>query len=144
MKVINRRARYDYQLFEKFEAGIVLTGAEVKSVKAGKMKLEESFVRLAQGEAWLHNAYINPYPFADNREYDPRRPRKLLLHKSELLKLAQKIKGKGLTVVPVSCYNRRRQVKLEIALAKGKRKFEKREKIKKRDYLREQERAMKK
>jgi SsrA-binding protein len=136
-KIINRRARYDYQLLEKFEAGIVLAGPEVKSVKAGHMSLKESFVRIQNNEAWLHNAHIHPYPFADNRDYDPRRPRKLLLHKNELLKLAQETKQKGLTIVPVSCYTKHQKIKLAIALARGKKKYEKREAIKKRDLERE-------
>lgn len=136
-KIVNRRAYYDYQLLEEFEAGIALAGPEVKSVKAGQMSLAESFVRIKDGEAWLHNAHIHPYPFADNRDYDPRRPRKLLLHKNELLKLAQQTKQKKLTIVPVSCYTKGQQIKLSIALAKGKRQFEKREAIKKRDLERE-------
>lgn len=126
-KVVNRRARYDYYLLEKFEAGVALTGAEVKSVKAGKMSLSESFVKIIDGEAWLLNTYINPYPFADNRDYDPRRSRKLLLHKNELLKLTQQTKEKGLTIVPVSCYTKGRKIKLEIALGRGKKKADKRE-----------------
>lgn len=137
MKVINRRARYDYELLEKFEAGIALTGPEVKSAKGGKISLEEGFVRLRDNEAWLFNAHIHPYPFADNRDYDPRRARKLLLRKKELLKLEQKTKGKGLTIVPVSCYTKGNLVKLKIALARGKKKYEKREVKKKRDIERE-------
>lgn len=136
-KIINRRAHYDYQLLEKFEAGIALIGSEVKSVKAGHMSLNESFVRVQDGEAWLHNAHIRPYSFADNRDYDPRRTRKLLLHKNELLKLQQKTRQKNLTVVPISCYTKRQKVKLEIALARGKKKYEKRKAIKKRDLEKE-------
>jgi len=141
MRIVNRRARYDYHLLEKFEAGIVLSGAEVKSVKAGHIRLEEAFGRLKDGEAWLINAHIHPYPFTDNREYDPRRPRKLLLHKNELLKLAQET-YRGLTIVPVSCYTKGNKIKLEIALAKGKKKYEKKEAIKRRDIEREAEREM--
>ena len=143
MRITNRRARYEYQLLEKFEAGIALTGAEVKSIKAGHISLKESFVRLKDGEAWLYNAHVNPYPFADNRDYDPVRTRKLLLHKAELSKLSQKTKQKGLTIVPVSCYTKGRNIKLQIALAKGKRKYEKRAKIKARDFKRERERVLK-
>ena len=142
-KIINRRARYDYHLLEKFEAGIALTGAEVKSVKAGKMSLSESFARIISGEAWLLNAYINPYPFADNRDYDPQRSRKLLLHKNELLKLTQQTKEKGLTIVPVSCYTKGRQIKLEIALARGKKKHDKREAKRRKAIEREIEQALK-
>lgn len=136
-KIFNRRASYDYQLLEKFEAGIVLTGPEVKSVKASYLHLEEAFVQIRDGEAWLFNAHIHPYKFADNRDYDPRRPRKLLLHKNELLKLAQETAQRGLTIIPLSCYTRANRIKLEIALAKGKKKYEKREAIKKREIERE-------
>ncbi|MBU3957156.1 SsrA-binding protein SmpB [Patescibacteria group bacterium] len=142
-KIINRRARYDYHLLEKFEAGVALTGAEVKSVKAGKMSLSESFARIIGGEAWLLNAYINPYPFADNRDYDPRRSRKLLLHKNELLKLTQQTKEKGLTIIPVSCYTKGRQIKLEIALARGKKKYDKREAKKRKAIEREIQQTLK-
>lgn len=143
MKIVNKRAFYDYFLLDKFEAGIALIGPEVKSVKAGQMSLRESFVRIRDGEAWLHHAYVSPYPYADNRDYDPRRTRKLLLHKNELLKLEQRIKEKNLTIVPVSCYTKRRQIKLEIALARGKKRYEKREVKRRRDLEREIERELK-
>jgi len=142
-RIINRQASYDFHLLEKLEAGIALTGAEVKSVKAGQMSLKDAFVRLKDGEAWLHHAYISPYRFADHRDYDPRRTRKLLLHKKELLKLEQAMNQKCLTLVPVSCYTKGRQIKLEIALAKGKKKYEKREAIKKKDLQREIESQLK-
>jgi len=142
-KIINRRANYDYQLLEKFEAGIALTGAEVKSVKAGHMKLEEAFVQIRDNEAWLVNAHIHPYAFADNRDYDSRRSRKLLLHKNELLKIAQQVAQHGLTIVPIACYNKHNRVKLEIALAKGKKKYEKREALKRKDIQREVESSLK-
>lgn len=143
MKIVNKRAFYDYFLLDKFEAGIALIGPEVKSVKAGQMSLRESFVRIRDGEAWLHHAYVSPYPYADNRDYDPRRTRKLLLHKNELLKLEQQIKEKNLTIVPVSCYTKHRQIKLEIALARGKKRYEKREVKRRRDLEREIERELK-
>ncbi len=142
-KVINRRARYDYHLLEKFEVGIALAGAEVKSVKAGNMSLSESFVKIIDNEAWLVNAYINPYSFADNRDYDPRRNRKLLLHKNELFKLAQQTKEKNLTIVPMSCYTKGRQIKLEIALARGKKRYDKREAKKRKAIKREVEQVLK-
>lgn len=137
MRIFNRRAKYNYNLEEKFEAGIVLTGGEVKSVKAGHISLEEAFVRIQNGEAWLMNAHIHPYPYADNRDYDPRRTRKLLLHKNELLKLNQQTSRKGLTIVPIACYTKAHKIKLEIALVKGKKRYEKREAIKRRDLERE-------
>jgi SsrA-binding protein len=142
-KIINRRAKFDYHLQEKLEAGIVLTGAEVKSIKAGRISLKEGFIRLKKGEAWLFNVYINPYPFADNRHYDPRRTRKLLLHQNQLRELSRKVKEKGLTIVPVSCYTKGRNVKLMIALGKGKKKYEKRAKIKAREFKRKQEKILK-
>ncbi|MCJ7804666.1 SsrA-binding protein SmpB [Patescibacteria group bacterium] len=138
MKILNRQASYRYQLLEKFEAGIVLTGAEVKSVRQGHLQLGEAFVRVKDGEAWLFNAHIHPYSFSNKqKEEDPQRTRKLLLHKKELLKLKQATDQKGLTLVPVSCYTKRNKIKLEIAIAKGKREHEKREAIKKKDWQRE-------
>lgn len=142
MKIINRRARHDYQLLDQFEVGIVLTGAEVKSAKAGQMSLKESFAKIREGEVWLHNAHIHPYPYADNRDYQARRPRKLLLHKKEIVRLAQKTKEKGLTLVPISCYTKGRNVKLKLALAKAKKSYQKKEAIKRRDLDREAERAL--
>jgi len=136
-KIINRRAAFDYQLLAKFEVGVVLNGSEVKSVKNGHLKLEEAFIRLKDHEAWLFNAHIHPYSFAANKNEDPSRPRKLLLHKNELLKLKQQTEQKGLTIVPVSCYTRHNKIKLEIALAKGKKEYEKRESIKKKDWKKE-------
>ena len=137
MKIVNRRARFQYQIIEKFETGLVLTGAEVKSVKSGHFKLEEAFVRIKDNEAWLYNAHIHPYAFSDNKKYDPRRTRKLLLHKNQLLKLEQKLSQKNLTMVPISCYTKHNKIKLEIALTRGKKQYEKREAIKKRDLQRE-------
>ena len=136
MRISNRRAYKDFQIFDKFETGIVLTGAEVKSIKAGHLQLEESFVRLKDNAAWLENAHVHPYGFADNRSYNPRRVRKLLLHKKELLKIRQKL-TESMSLVALSCYNKGRNIKLEIALARSKRKYEKREELKKRDIQRE-------
>ena len=144
MKVCNRKAKFNYHLLETFEAGVVLSGAEVKSARQGWINFADSFIRLdAQGEAWLHNLHINPYPYANNKEYEPKRTRKLLLNHEELRKIAQEIKKNNLTLVPVSCYTRAHQIKLKIALARGKRAFEKREAIKKRDYQRELEQKLK-
>jgi len=143
MRIVNRRAAYDYRLLEKFEAGIVLSGPEVKSIKAGHLHLEEAFCQIKNGEVWLFNAHIHPYKFADVQNYDPRRTRKLLLHKKEILKLAQYSSQKGLTIVPISCYTKGNKIKLEIALAKGKKKYEKKTKIKERDLEREQEERLK-
>jgi SsrA-binding protein len=143
VKVFNHRAKFDYHLQESFEAGIVLSGSEVKSARQGWLNFSGSFVRLdQQGEAWLYNLHISPYPYADNKNYEPKRRRKLLLHRQELRQIAQKIKQNNLTLVPVSCYTRHHQIKLEIALARGKKAYEKREAIKKRDFERELERKL--
>lgn len=142
MKIVNRQAYHEYQILEKIEAGIALTGAEVKSIKSGRIKLQDSFVRIRGSEAWLHNAHIPLYPFADNREYNPTRPRRLLLRRKELRRLNEKVNLRGLTVVPISCYTKGRLIKLRIALAKGKKAYEKREAIKRRDLQREVEREL--
>jgi len=142
MKVINRCAKRDYFLLDRVEAGIVLTGAEVKSVKENKIKLEESFVRLMEDGAYLVNAHIHPYQFARTENYQPHRTRRLLLHKKELLGLAKKIEGKNLTLVPVKCYTRKGKIKLEIAIARGKKKWDKRETLRRKDLEREMEREL--
>ena len=131
MKITNRRAYYDYDILDKFEAGIVLSGAEVKSVKQGKIKLEGSFVKIIDGEAFLINAHIHPYQFADNRDYIPTKSRKLLLHKDEIQSLLTKTSQGKLTLVPLSCYTIGRLVKLDVGIGKGKKKWDKREAIKK-------------
>lgn len=144
MKVFNRRVRRDYQLLEKFEAGISLLGPEVKSIKEGKISLDEAFVRIISGEAYLLNAHIHPYRFADTANLDPKRTRKLLLHQREIQSLEQKMKQKKLTIVPVACYTtNRRRVKLELALARSKKQFEKREAKRKKDIQREVEKELK-
>lgn len=132
IKATNPIARRDYMLLQKYEAGIMLTGSETKSVKLGHLSLRESFVKIASGEVWLHNAHISPYQYSSDKSYDPTRMRKLLLHKSEIDKITQAIDSKKLTVVPVLCYIRANKVKLEIALARGKKIYEKREELKKR------------
>lgn len=142
MKVVNKRARHDYQLLDKFEAGVVLTGAEVKSVLEGKIHLEEAYARIIQGELFLINAHIHPYRFADTSKLDPKRTRKLLVHKKEIVSLASKIKQKKLTLIPVSCYTKGRKVKLKLALAKAKKKYEKKEAKKRKDLEREVEREL--
>ncbi len=139
MKITNRRAFYDFQILEKLEAGIHLTGPEVKSVKAGHLSLEGAFVKIVGSEAYLVNAQIHPYPQARLENYDPRRTRKLLLHKKELVALKTKAQQTNLTLVPLSCYTTSGLIKLEIALARGKRKYEKKEALKRKDLEREVE-----
>lgn len=142
MKVFNRSARYNYYLLEKFEAGIVLTGAEVKSIRENKIKLDKSFIHLTADGAYLVNAVVAPYRFAVSRDYHSQRTRRLLLHKKEILSLAKKMEGKNLTLVPVSCYTKKGMIKLQIALARGKKKWDKREAIKRKDQDRELEREL--
>ncbi len=143
MKIIteNKKAGFDYEILDKWQAGIILTGPEVKSVKFGKINLTGSFVTLVFNEknkkieVWLKNCHISPYPKAgySQKNYEPTRPRKLLLNKNEIHFLIGKEKIKGLTILPLSVYIKNGLVKVEIALAKGRKKFDKREKIKKRE-----------
>jgi len=134
----NKRAFFDYQILETFEAGIVLTGQEVKSIKTGHISLAGSYVIIRGGEAWLTGAHVSPYKMAGLLPgYDPTRSRKLLLHKKELFSLIGKIKQKGLTLVPLKVYTKKGKIKLEFGLARGKKKYEKKEAIKKREVERQ-------
>ncbi|OGI95382.1 SsrA-binding protein [Candidatus Nomurabacteria bacterium RIFCSPLOWO2_01_FULL_42_17] len=134
----NRKARFNYEILEKYEAGIELLGTEVKSVRGGQMSLEGAFVIVRGGEVYLINANIPPYQAKNApKDYDPLRNRKLLLTKKESAGLAGSEKNKSLTIVPISVYNKGRKIKVEIALVKGKKKFDKRETLKKRDTDRE-------
>ncbi|MFA5791761.1 MAG: SsrA-binding protein SmpB [Candidatus Paceibacterota bacterium] len=140
----NRKARFNYEFLEKYETGIELLGTEVKSVRGGQMSLEGAFVIIRGGEAFLINANIPPYqPKNAAKDYDPLRNRKLLLTKKEITELAGSDKNKSLTIVPISVYNKNRKIKVEIALVKGKKKFDKRETLKKRDTDREIRREIK-
>jgi len=139
----NRKARHDYFLLETFEAGIVLQGSEIKSLRAGQISLKEAYVRTNGDEAWLVDAHIAPYNPASRDNHDPKRTRKLLLHKKEILNLWEEVKQKGNTVIPVKVYLKRGKAKVEIAIAKGKQKYDKRQKIAKRDAQRDIERALK-
>lgn len=134
----NRKARFNYEILEKYEAGIELLGTEVKSVRGGQMSLEGAFVIVRGGEAYLINANVPPYQAKNTPPgYDPLRNRRLLLTKKEITELAGNDKNKSLTIVPISVYNKGRKIKVEIALVKGKKKFDKRETLKKRDTDRE-------
>lgn len=140
----NRRAQFDYQILDKYGAGLVLTGQEVKSIKAGHISLQGAFVIIKNEEAFLINANVPPYqPKNAPPDYEPTRNRKLLLHKSELKSLIGKTKQKGLTLVPLKVYTKRGKIKLEFGLARSKKKFDKREIIKKRETEREMRRALK-
>lgn len=140
----NRKAGFDYEILENYEAGIVLYGFEVKSIKTGHMNLAGSFVTIKGNEMRLINAFIPPYqPKNTPTDYNPYRSRLLLLHRSEIASLIGKIKQKGLTLVPLKVYTKRGKIKLEFAVAKGKRRIDKREKIKSRETKRKIERTMK-
>ncbi|HEX3204264.1 MAG TPA: SsrA-binding protein SmpB [Nitrospiraceae bacterium] len=140
----NRKAFHDYSIEEKLEAGIVLRGTEVKSLREGKVNLRDSYASVEHGEAILHNCHISPYSHGNIMNHDPLRPRKLLLHRKEINKLLGKTQQKGLTLVPLRIYfSKRGQAKVEIALAKGKKQYDRREAIKSREAGREVERAMK-
>ncbi|MBQ5430138.1 MAG: SsrA-binding protein SmpB [Lachnospiraceae bacterium] len=139
----NKKARHDYFLDEYFEAGIALVGTEVKSLRAGGCSLKEAWVRIQNGEIWIYQMHIAPYEKGNIMNKDPLRPRKLLMHKAEILKLEQKMKEKGYTIVPVEAYFKDSRVKVEIALARGKKLYDKRADIAKRDQMREAERDFK-
>ncbi|MEK7447261.1 MAG: SsrA-binding protein SmpB [Patescibacteria group bacterium] len=139
MKVIatNKKARFDYEILDTYEAGIVLRGPEVKSVKAGQISIKEAFATVRGEEVFLTNAHISPYKQASNIEQEPTRSRKLLLKKSEISSLVGKAKTQGLTLIPTKVYLKRGFVKVEIGLGKGKKKYDKREQLKKKDVKRE-------
>ncbi len=139
---VNRRAFHDYFIDEKYEAGVMLTGPEVKSVRAGRCNLRDGFVRIDAGEAWLENVHISPYVQANVLNQEPLRPRKLLLHRKEIASLIGKVKQKGYTLIPLRVYFSRNHAKVEVGLARGKRQYDKREAIAARDAKREIERAM--
>lgn len=139
----NRRARHDYEILETYEAGIVLQGTEVKAIREGKVSLQESFALFRDGELWLVGMYIGPYSQGNRMNHAPRRDRKLLLHKKELRKLQQKVKERGYTLIPLSLYFSGPFVKIELALVRGKRKYEKREALREKDAKREIARTVK-
>ncbi|BAY10369.1 SsrA-binding protein SmpB [Calothrix sp. NIES-2098] len=140
----NRQARYLYEILETYEAGIQLTGTEVKSIRAGKVNLQDGYALIRNGEAWLINAHISPYTASGQYfNHEPRRTRKLLLHRQEIRKLIGKVEQQGLTLVPLKMYFKRGRVKVSIALGKGKKLHDKREDLKKRQDRRDMERAMK-
>ncbi|MGB9883105.1 MAG: SsrA-binding protein SmpB [Microgenomates group bacterium] len=143
MKIVNRKFYRDYEEIESFEAGIVLTGAEVKSVKNGGIKLEDSYVKILHDGPYLINANIANYKFNPDKNYQPTRSRKLLLKKKEILKIAIKMKSGGLTIVPKMCYNKGDLIKLEIALVKGRKDIEKRKLEKQKDIARAIEKEIK-
>ena len=140
---INRKVRHEYTILQSFEAGIVLQGTEVKSCREGKVSLVDSYAQIKGNEVWLVGVHINPYKHSNINNHDPMRTRKLLLNASEIRKLIGKVKEKGLTLIPYRVYFKRGKVKVELVLAKGKKIYDKREDIRKRDFAREQERRIK-
>jgi SsrA-binding protein len=137
----NRRARHDYHVEDVVEAGLVLTGTEVKSLRAGRASLADGFGQLVDGELWLHGVHIPEYTQGTWTNHEPRRPRKLLLHRKEIDRLASKTAERGLTLVPLALYFKDGKVKVELALARGKRTYDKRHDLAQRDAAREVERA---
>src|SRR5881394_338769 len=138
----NRRARHEYHVDEVLEAGLVLAGSEVKSIRDGKVTLVDAFADIDKGEAWLHQMDVGVYAFAHQRNHDPRRRRKLLLNRREIDRLAGKIREKGYTLVPLSLYEKQGRVKAELALVHGKQQWDRREDVRKREAQREIDRAM--
>lgn len=139
----NRKARHDFSILEVFEAGIVLSGSEVKSLRTGQVQLADAYARIHNGELWLEGVHVAPYQFAHGvGAHDPNRPRKLLLHSAQIQTLAERVARERLTIVPLSIYLKDGRVKVEIALAKGKRREDKRQAIAKRDVEREIQRNL--
>jgi SsrA-binding protein len=145
LKVIatNRKAKHEYFLIDTYEAGMVLKGSEIKSIRAGQISLSQAYVSTDGQEAWLMNAHIAPYDEANRFNHDPLRSRKLLLHRSEIRKLNEKVRQKGATIIPLRVYLKDGMAKVEIALAKGKKHYDKRAEIAKRDAQRELDRRYK-
>jgi len=140
---VNRKAQHEYFIIQTYEAGIVLVGTEVKSLREGKVNLVDSYATIKNGEVWLISAHISEYRQGNINNHNPTRDRKLLLNKNEIRKLIGKTKEKGLTLIPLRMYFKNGRVKVEIALAKGKKSYDKRETIAKKDFQREQERRIK-
>jgi SsrA-binding protein len=140
--ITNRKARYDYFVLDSYECGIVLRGAEVKSIRNGRANLQDGYARISDGEVWLYGMHISPYEFS-RAELDPVRPRKLLLHHRQIDELARALETKGTTLVPLRVYFKDGRAKVEIATARGKARYDKRQAIAKRDALGETQRALK-
>jgi SsrA-binding protein len=138
----NRRARFDYEMVDTFEAGMVLLGSEVKSLRAGKADLKDAYGAVRDGELWLYSLRISPYEFARDGGHDPERPRKLLVHRHEIERIGSSLAEKGLTLIPTRLYFKDGKVKVEMGLAKGKAQRDKRETIRRRQADREMQRAM--
>ncbi len=138
----NRRARHDYEFLAKFEAGIVLTGSEIKSVREHKVQLQGSYARIKDGEVWLQDAHIAPYANAGYASHNPTRDRKLLLHKKEIRKIEEMMAGKGLTLIPLAMYFKRGKAKVELGVGRGLKHYDKRQKLKEADQRMDMQRAV--
>ncbi|MBN1934878.1 MAG: SsrA-binding protein SmpB [Anaerolineae bacterium] len=138
----NRKAYHDYTIEDKFEAGIVLIGSEIKSIRAGRVNLRDGYATIENGEVWLFNVHISSYDPASRYGHEPRRPRKLLLHKRQIARLANRMQEKGYTLVPLRVYLKNNRAKVELGLARGKRQYDKREAIAKRDDERRVQREL--
>lgn len=143
-QIINRKARFDYEVIEKYEVGIVLTGTEIKSIREGRANLQDSYALIRHNELFLLNMHIHKYDQGNIFNHEERRSRKLLMHKKEILKLRDKIEQQGYTLVPLSLYFKGRCAKIELALGKGKKRYDKRETIKRRELDQEARKALKK
>ncbi len=139
----NRKAWHNYHIEDEFEAGMVLKGTEVKSLRLGRVNLKDAYARIKNGEVFVYQMHISPYPFAHYDNHDPLRPRKLLLHKREIKRLYGKVNEKGSALVPLKVYFKKGKIKISLALGTGKRKYDKREAIRRRDEQREMERTRK-
>ena len=139
----NRKAFRDYEILDRFETGIVLTGTEIKSLRSGRANLRDSYATVRNGEVWMINAHISPYTHGNRENHEPRRERKLLLHRKEISRLVGKVQEKGWTMVPLRIYLKGPRAKVELALVRGKRLYDKRREIAKRDFDREVQRAVK-
>ena len=138
---VNRKAKHDYAILESWEAGIVLKGAEVKSVREGKVNLRDGYGTVEGGELFLHNIHISPYDKSSDKDYNPRRKRKLLMHRSQINRVMGRVREKGLTIVPLEMYFTRGMAKLNIGLGKGRKSYDKREQLRRKTINREMERA---
>lgn len=139
----NRRARHEFEIVEVFQAGIVLSGTEVKSMRSGRANLSDAFARVEDGELWLYNCHISPYDHGNRFNHEPMRKRKLLMHHGEIVKLKSKLAEKGLTLIPLKIYFKKNWVKVDLGLGRGKRLYDKRESIAKRELKRQVDRIVK-
>ena len=140
---VNKKARFNYFIEDEYEAGLVLLGTEVKSLRQGRVNLKDSYAKVDKGEIFIHQMHISPYPFAYYGNHDPLRPRKVLLHKYEIKRLIGKVNERGLSLIPLKVYFQRGKAKITLALAKGKRLYDKRETIRQRDEKRDLQRLKK-